>query len=79
VVWKSGKFGFDFRQEQRFFFSSQHPYQLWSPPSLLYNRYWEVLTEGVKLTILVLRLRVHGAVPPFFMVWHLIKHRNNFA
>jgi len=38
----------------------------------------------MKLTIhfhVVLRLRVHGAVPPlsqyFFMVWYLIKHRGS--
>jgi hypothetical protein len=58
---------------------SSHPDQLWSPPSLLFNGYWGFFRGlsdwGVKLTThpyIVLRLRMHGAVPPLphMSSWH---------
>jgi len=37
----------------------------------------------VKLTTVVPRLRMHGAIPPLFqyvfMAWYLVKHRDIFA
>jgi len=62
----------------------------WSPPILISSRYWGPFPQlqsgwGMKLTIhlLVPRLRVHGTIPPLpwyvFMVWYLVKHRDNFT
>jgi hypothetical protein len=70
-----------------FFYSLPRPERLWSPPSLLSNGHQELLPwdkgTGVKLTtILVLRSRMHGAIPPLpqyaFMAWCSFKN-NNFT
>jgi hypothetical protein len=67
-----------------FFSSPPRPDWLWSPPSLLYNGYYQGLWgwsgRGVKLTThlhLVPRSRMRGAIPPLpqyaFMAWCSVK------
>jgi hypothetical protein len=44
-----------------------YPNKLCGPPSLIFNGYWVLLPQGMKLTTyfcVVLRLRMHGTIPP---------------
>jgi hypothetical protein len=82
---RAGRPGFDSREGYGVFSSPPHPVWLWGPPSLLSSGYPEPFLRGVKLTthfLLVPSFRTRGTVPPLshyvFMVWCLVKHRNNY-
>jgi len=56
---------FESHQGRDYFLSPLPPDQLWGPPSLLPNGYWELFPQVMKLTThlhLAPSLRIHGAM-----------------
>ena len=60
--------------DRSFLSSTKHPHWLWGPSSLLFSGFQGLTAKGSKVARdinlsavlhLVLRLRIHGAVPPF--------------